>query len=276
MSERHVRAIGAVSAGLEPGRGRLAGRRILVVGGGQRTYDAATDPIGNGRAIAVLFAREGAHVAVANRGIESARETVAMIDAQGGKAFPIQADISGAADVTRMIEEACEGLDGLDGLVLNAAAGVGALGLDGVDLDEWDKTFDVNVRGTMLCCRAALPRLDDDSSIVFISSVAGYKSGSRLAAYEASKAALGGLMRHVALEASRRGIRANIVSPGAVDTPIGRAAAAGRPSRMETRLPFGRQATGWEVAYATLFLTSEESAYITAQTLQVDSGMTGL
>lgn len=271
-----MRPIGPESAGQAAGRGRLAGRRILVVGGGQRTYDAQTDPIGNGRAISVLFAREGARVAVANRGIASARETVALITAEGGEAFPIEADISAEADVARMVDEAYEGLGGLDGLVLNAAVGVGPLGLAGVDLAFWDETFAVNVRGSMLCCRLALPRLADDSSIVIVSSVAGLKAGSELVGYDASKAALGGLMRHVALEAGVRGIRVNTVAPGAVDTPIGREAAAGRASRAGTRLLFGRQATGWEVAYAALFLTSEESAYVTAQTLSVDSGMTGL
>ena len=87
----------------------------------------------------------------------------------------------------------------------------------------------------MLCCREALPKLADGSSIVFISSIAGLRSGSQLPAYDASKAALGALMRHVALEGSRRGIRANVVCPGLVDTPLGRLASAGRPSR--TRAP---------------------------------------
>lgn len=83
-------------------------------------------------------------------------------------------------------------------------------------------------------------------------------------------------MRHVALEGSRRGIRANIVAPGLVDTPLGRLATQGRPSRGRTPVPFGRQATGWEIAYAALFLVSDESVYVTAQTIAVDSGLTGI
>jgi NAD(P)-dependent dehydrogenase (short-subunit alcohol dehydrogenase family) len=82
-------------------------------------------------------------------------------------------------------------------------------------------------------------------------------------------------MRHVGLEGSRRGIRANIVCPGLVDTPLGRLASAGRESRGRTPIPFGRQATGWEIAYAALFFISDESVYVTGQTLAVDSGLTG-
>ena len=106
--------------------------------------------------------------------------------------------------------------------------------------------------------------------------MAGLKPGSRIPAYDASKAALGGLMRHVALEGERRGIRANIVAPGLMDTPLGRAASRGRPSRARTPVPLGRQGTGWETAYAVLFLLSDESAYITGQTIVVDGGLTSL
>jgi len=274
--ERYVRPPSAESDGRAPGRGRLAGRRILIVGGGQQVVDADTDPVGNGRAMSLLFAREGAHVAIADRHLDAAEATAALVRAEGGVALTIQADIGVEADVARMVDEAVAGLGGLDGLILNVSVGIGGLGLAGVKSDEWDKVLGVNLRGPMLCCRQALPRLENGASIVFISSIAGQIAGSRLPAYDASKAALGGLMRHVALEGGRRGVRANIVAPGLVDTPLGRRATQGRPSRGRTPVPFGRQATGWEVAYAALFLTSDESVYITAQTLAVDSGMTGI
>ena len=274
--ERYVRPPSAESEGRAPGRGRLAGRRILIVGGGQQVVDADTDPVGNGRAMSLLFAREGAHVAIADRHLDAAEATAALVRAEGGVALTIQADIGVEADVARMVDEAVAGLGGLDGLILNVGIGIGGLGLAGVKSDEWDKVLGVNLRGPMLCCRQALPRLENGASIVFISSIAGQIAGSRLPAYDASKAALGGLMRHVALEGGRRGVRANIVAPGLVDTPLGRRATQGRPSRGRTPVPFGRQATGWEVAYAALFLTSDESVYITAQTLAVDSGMTGI
>src|SRR3954468_21835624 len=273
---RYVRQLSPESAGEAPGRGRLQGRRILVVGGGQRTFDAATDPVGNGRAMSLLFAKEGAHVAVADIFRASADDTVGRITGEGGRAFSIEADIAREADVNRMVDGAIDGLGGLDGMVLNVGIGVGALGLDGVDLKAWNDTLAVNLSGPMLCCRKALKHLADGASIVFISSIAGLRSGSRLIAYDASKAALGGLMRNVAKEGARRGIRANIICPGLVDTPLGRQASAGRPSRSAAGVPFGRMATGWEVAYAALFFMSEESVYINAQTLAVDSGITGL
>jgi NAD(P)-dependent dehydrogenase (short-subunit alcohol dehydrogenase family) len=271
-----VRPPSAESNGLAPGRARLAGRRILVVGGGQRTVDPRTDPIGNGRAISVLCGREGAHVAVVDKVLESAEETATMIGHDGGRAVAIQADITSEADVQRMIEAAAGALGGLDGMVLNVGIGVDNLGLENIDVAKWDATMAANLRGPMLCCREGLRRLDNGSSVVFISSIAGLTAGSRLVSYDSSKAALGGLMRHVALEGSRRGIRANIVAPGLVDTPLGRTATAGRPSRAESRTPFGRMATGWEVAYAVLFFLSDESVYVNAQTLAVDSGLTGM
>lgn len=278
MSEKqlYVRPPSAESLGQAAGRGRLTGRRILVVGGGQQVVDAETDPVGNGRAMSLLFAREGAHVAVADRSAEAGQATVDLIKAEGGQASLIQADISREDDIVRMVGTAVEDLGGLDGLVLNVGIGVGGLGLGSVKADEWDAVLGVNLRGPMLCCREALPVLAEGSSIIFISSIAGLVAGSRLPAYDASKAALGGLMRHVALEGSRKGVRANIVAPGLVDTPLGRRATQGRPSRGTAPQFFGRQATGWEIAYAALFFMSDESVYVTGQTLAVDSGLTGI
>lgn len=274
--ERYVRPPSAESEGRAPGRGRLAGRRILIVGGGQQVVDAETDPVGNGRAMSLLFAREGAHVAVADRSREAGQATVDLIAGEGGKAILIEADIAREADISRMIDEAVQAMGGLDGMVLNVGIGVGGLGLAAVKPDEWDTVLGVNLRGPMLCCREALPRMEAGGSVVFISSIAGLVAGSRLPAYDASKAALGGLMRHVALEGGRKGVRANIVAPGLVDTPLGRRATQGRPNRARAPVAFGRQATAWEIAYAALFFISDESVYVTGQTLAVDSGMTGI
>jgi NAD(P)-dependent dehydrogenase (short-subunit alcohol dehydrogenase family) len=278
MSEAqgYVRPLSPESQGLAPGRGRLAGRRILVVGGGQRIVDAKNDPVGNGRAMSLLFAREGAQVAVADRNRPAAQGTADLIVKAGGRAQVIEADITSEADVRRMLAEAVAGLGGLDGLVLNVGVGVGGLGLSRTTPDEWDATLSANLRGPMLCCREALPVMAEGGSIVFISSIAGLKPGSRLPAYDASKAALGGLMRHVAFEGKRKGVRANIVAPGLVDTPLGRMATQGRPSRGRTPTPFGRQATAWEIAYAALFFMSDEAVYVTGQTLAVDAGMTSI
>ena len=270
----YVRALTPESRGTARGRGRLAQRHILVVGGGQRVHDAATDPMGNGRAMSLLFAREGARVAVADVNMASADATVASILAEGNWACALQADVTHETDVRRMIETAIGAMGGLDGIVLNVGT-FGRTGIDDCTPDEWNAIFDVNVRGPMLCVREALKNLADGAAIVFISSIAALKAGSQMASYDASKAALGGLMRNVAQLGARRGIRANLVYPGLVDTPNGRAASAGRPSRGATRIPFGRQATAWEIAYAVLFFISDESAYLTGQSLAVDGGLTG-
>jgi NAD(P)-dependent dehydrogenase (short-subunit alcohol dehydrogenase family) len=121
-----------------------------------------------------------------------------------------------------------------------------------------------------------MPRLADAASIVFISSIAGMTAGSRLPAYDSTKAALSGLCRHVAFEGARRAIRANVIAPGLMDTSIGRLASKGRPNRATTPVPLNRQGTGWETAYAALFLLSDESAYITGQILAVDGGLASL
>jgi NAD(P)-dependent dehydrogenase (short-subunit alcohol dehydrogenase family) len=240
--ERYVRPLSAESSGTAPGRGRLRGRRVLVVGGGQRTFDAATDPIGNGRAMSLLFAREGAQVAVADVNLASAEDTVGRIAAEGGRGFAIAADVTLESEVRRMIDEAHHVMGGLDGMVLNVGT-FGQPGLEAVSAEEWNRIYDVNVRGPMLACREALPRFENGGSIVFISSIAALRAGSQMAVYDSSKAALGGLMRNIAHVGARRGIRVNLVYPGLVDTPNGRTAGAGRPSRGKGHIPFGRQAT---------------------------------
>ena len=190
--QKYVRPLSAESKGEAPARGRLKGRRILVVGGGQRVHDAATDPIGNGRAICTLAAREGAKVAVADINLESAQTTVSNILAEGGQAFAIQADVTKEDDVKRMLEEAHSGLGGMDGMVL-AVGTFGRTGLANLRVKEdWDDLFAVNIRSHMLCCRDGLSKLDNGSSIVFISSVAGKRAGSMLVAYDATKAGLEG------------------------------------------------------------------------------------
>jgi NAD(P)-dependent dehydrogenase (short-subunit alcohol dehydrogenase family) len=263
------------ATGSAPGRGRLAGRRVLVVGAGTRAIDDPDAPIGNGRAIALLAAREGAAVGCADRDEPSARETADLIAGEGGRAEVLVADVSRAEDCAAVVADAGTRLGGLDGLVLNVGVGRGAR-LSGTTVDDWDATFAVNVRGAFLVCQGALPQLADGASVVFIGSIAGITPGSGLPAYDTSKAALAGLCRHVANESAPRFVRANVVAPGLIDTPLGRLASAGRPSRDRTPVPLRRQGTAWEVAYATVFLLSDEASYITGQTLVVDGGLTSL
>lgn len=253
----------------------LEGRRVLVVGAGTRpSPDDGDAPTGNGRAIAVLAAREGATVACADVDVESAGVTAALVEAEGSTATVLDADVTDAEACERVVADAAEAMGGIDGLVCNIGIGAG-MGLSGTTAEQWDAVFDVNVRSHFLLAAAALPRMDEGSSIVFISSIAGLIAGSRIPAYDASKAALTGLCRQVAAEGARRGVRANIVAPGLIDTPLGRWATGGRPSRAKAPVPLGRQGTAWEVAEPVVFLLSDRASYITSQQLAVDGGLTG-
>jgi NAD(P)-dependent dehydrogenase (short-subunit alcohol dehydrogenase family) len=252
------------------------GRGVLVVGAGTALVAGYEGTVGNGRAIAILAAREGARVACGDRDEGAATATVAAIAEEGGEALTVVGDVTDADACAEMAEAAARQLDGLDGVVL-CVGRLAPSGLAGTDAAAWDQVFATNLRSHALIAAAALPLLANGGSIVFLSSISGLVPGIRMPAYDATKAGILALARHTALEAAPRGITANAVLPGVVDTPFGFASAPpGGRDRGRIPLPLGRPATPWDVANAVIFLLSGEAAYITGQSIVVDGGTTTL
>jgi NAD(P)-dependent dehydrogenase (short-subunit alcohol dehydrogenase family) len=252
----------------------MEGRRILVVGAGQRQLkESSGEPcVGNGRAIAMLAAREGARVVCLDMSEAAADETCALIAVAGGRAFPLVADISDPEALSSVLPRAAACAGALDGLVLNAGVTRG-LGLSEQTAATWDAEFAINLRAHMLLSQAAVKGLKEGSSIVITSGLAALRGNGRNPAYEGSKAAQIALARSVAVAGQDRGIRCNAVVPGLIDTPMGQAESARRGPSRTANLPFSRQGTAWEVAYGCLYLLSNESSYVNGQSLVLDGGV---
>jgi NAD(P)-dependent dehydrogenase (short-subunit alcohol dehydrogenase family) len=267
-----LQSVFAETLGQCPGLGRLAGRKVLVVGAGQRPTPAGESvPVGNGRAIALLCARAGAQVACVDMAAESVQATVAQIEAAGGKGFAEVADVRDASVIAPLVARCAQRMGGLDGMVLNVGMSYGRP-LHKLTAESWDEEFSVNLRSHMLFTQAALPVMEIGASIVLISSLAALRNQSRNTAYEASKAGQVSLARSVAVAGESKAIRCNAVLPGLIDTPMGRDATRHRPNRA-VAVPFGRQGTAWEVAYACIYLLSHEASYVNANALLVDGGL---
>ncbi len=250
--------------------GKLAGRRILIVGAGQQDHGLADAPIGNGRAMSVLFAREGAALVLADVDAAGLEATEALVREQGAECAGVLADASEEAGIEAMFERARGAFGGLDGLVMNVGIGAG-LGFAGTTVEDWDRVMAVNLRSHFLGCKQALASFGEGGTVVLIGSLAGRES-MPIPSYAASKAALEALCRNAAIEGAPH-VRVNVLAPGLIDTSLGRLAAQANPGRADERIPAGRQGSAWEIASCALFLIGEDSSYVTGQTLVADGGL---
>jgi NAD(P)-dependent dehydrogenase (short-subunit alcohol dehydrogenase family) len=260
---------------------RLRGKIAIVAGAGSTPGET----LGNGRATALLFAREGARVVLVDRHAASAEQTRQRIAAEGGAAWVLEADVSSPGDCRRLAETCLEREGRID--VLHNNVGVGALG-GPVETSEaeWDRVLDTNLKSVFLTCKHVLPAMERQGAgaIVNVSSVGAVRFSETypLAAYGASKGGVNALTRAIAMQYAAKGVRANAIMPGLIDTPmavddparrLGIERARFARARSES-VPMRRMGEAWDVAYAALFLASDEAKYLTGVVLPVDGGLT--
>jgi NAD(P)-dependent dehydrogenase (short-subunit alcohol dehydrogenase family) len=261
---------------------RLAGKVAVVVGGGQTPGET----IGNGRATAVTFAREGARVLVVDRDLDRARATVDEIgELTDADAVAHAADVAADDGPAGVVAAAHDAFGRLDVLHNNVGIGAGDGAPHKLTDEGYDRIMDVNLRATWRMCRAAVPALREvRGCIVNVSSLAAVAAAGGLTAYKLSKAGVNALTQNLALTNAKYGVRANAVAPGFIDTPMGVDAPAealglARADYAEVRadhVPLKRQGTAWDVANAALFLASDEAAFVTGVVLAVDGGQSTL
>lgn len=249
--------------------GRLAGKVAIVTGAG-----SSGEGIGNGKATAVLFAREGARVLAADMVLARAQETVDMIRAEGGEATAFQADVTKAAEAKAMVDEAIRLYGKLDILDNNVGISTRA-DVTEVTEEQWDHIMAVNVKSIMLCSKYAVPEMvkNGGGSIITIASIAGLRANSSTP-YTTSKAAVIGITRSMAGDHGPQGIRVNCIVPGLLYTPMvaPRMDADLRQIRRDAA-PLHTEGTGWDVGWAAVFLASDEARWITGVALPVDAGL---
>jgi NAD(P)-dependent dehydrogenase (short-subunit alcohol dehydrogenase family) len=257
---------------------RLKDKIAFVMGAG-----CVGEGWGNGKATAVLFAREGATVICVDRDLASAERTVASIEGEGGKAHALRADITSAADIDTAVSAAISRHGRID--ILQNNVGIAEPGgPETIDEASWDRVMAVNLKGFFLTCKRVLPEMvkQGGGAIVNVSSVASITTISvPMISYYSSKAGVNHFTRAVAVEYASKGIRCNAVLPGLMNTPM-----IVEPykdvydsvddmiARRDAMVPMGKMGTAWDVAHASLFLASDDAKYISGALLPVDGALT--
>jgi NAD(P)-dependent dehydrogenase (short-subunit alcohol dehydrogenase family) len=253
--------------------GKLAGKTAVVTGAGS----------GIGRAAAVLFAREGAAVAVVDLNAEAAKDAAEEIAASGGTALPVVANIANRLQVSSAFEQIRNEYPRVDVLYNNAGVNSAGSVIDATE-DDWDRSFAVNAKGTFLCSQAAAPGMvaAGGGSIINQGSVAALVGIANFASYCAAKGAVVALTRSMSVDLAPRGVRVNVICPGTVYTPLMEPMLRARGGGdMEAGLaltvakyPIGRLGTPEEIAAVALFLASDDSSFLTGSVISADGGMT--
>jgi NAD(P)-dependent dehydrogenase (short-subunit alcohol dehydrogenase family) len=237
---------------------------------------------GQGRAAALLFAREGAKIVASDWHAESGQETAAMVKAAGGEAIHIAADVSVLPQVCRIIDGALESYGRIDVLYNNAGVGYSST-LSMRDIlktpeEDWDRVMAINLKSVFLTCKCAIPEMikTGGGSIINTSSVAALKGGEDAHAYTAAKGGMISLSRALAVEFGPHNLRVNCICPGVIDTPmvepvVGPLKDKSRPFRWS---PIRRLGTPEDIAYCALYLASDESSFVTGAVFVVDGGIT--
>ena len=263
---------------------RLKEKIVIVTGAGSVLGAPDRPPIGNGRAAALVYAREGAALVVTDLNAGAAEETKRMIKEEGGICSAFQADVTRTDDCVAMAEYCVKTYGRID--ILHNNVGIALMNSGGildVDEEEWERVMDVNVKGMFHACRAVLPNMlkNGSGSILNISSLAAVKHDiPQMFVYSISKAAVNSFTRCLAFQFADKGIRVNAIMPGAIDSPMIYKELIqiyqGDLERMRKdrngRVPMKRQGEPWDVAYAALFLVSDEAKFITGQVIAVDGG----
>ena len=251
---------------------RLAGKVAIITGAG-----SSGPGVGNGKAAAILFAREGAQVLLVDIAPERAEETLAIIQAEGGDAAVFAADVTRAADCRRMVDAAMDRYGRLD--VLDNNVGISRRGtVLEIREEDWDYVMAVNVKSIVLASKYAIPKMRESGggSIINISSIAGLRAHSSTP-YTTSKAAVQGLTISMAADHGPEGIRVNCIAPGLVYSPMvaPRMDADLREIR-KNAAPLRTEGDSWDIGYAALFLASDESRWVNGVILPVDAGLTAV